>query len=257
MPTARAPTRRYVPKRTSPIGGPEKDKGVEMDGNKNSTRMLVGLAAAVTFSTAMAAVVGIVPRVDGATSVRTAQAGATELAWMDREAQVLQEATLSEVVTDTSTTVVPDSAPQPENAPPTSAVAALDVVETELAPPTSAPTVAEAPSAPAEAAAPARRVPSPAEVQEAIQGMERFVTFKSGLFGLLADVPTPTSAQVDELGALVCTALDEGQTVEQAKATGLAMAADNPWVTITPAGAEYVVKTAITLYCPGHAAKLG
>lgn len=232
-------------------------KGVDMDANTKSARILVGLAAAVTFSTAMAAVVGIVPRVDEATSVRTAQAGASGLAWTDREAQAVQDAVLSEVVSVTSTTVASDTVPQPVNAPTTSAIAAPALVAIPPAPPSSAPAVAEAPVTPTAAQAPARRVPSPADVQEAIRGMERFVTFKSGLFELLADVPTPTAAQVDELGAMVCTALDEGQSVEQAKATGLAMAADNPWVTITPAGAEYVVKTAITLYCPGHADKLG
>jgi hypothetical protein len=74
--------------------------------------------------------------------------------------------------------------------------------------------------------------------------MKPFVTFKSNVFGLFTEVPSPTAAQVNVLGHLVCTSLDEGQTIEQAKATGLAMAADNPWVTISPAGADYVVRTA-------------
>jgi hypothetical protein len=86
--------------------------------------------------------------------------------------------------------------------------------------------------------------------------MEKYVTFKSGLLGLLADVPTPTAEQVNELADKACTAFDEGQTLEQVKATGMAMAADNRWVTISPAGADYVATTAVTLYCPGHADKL-
>jgi hypothetical protein len=86
--------------------------------------------------------------------------------------------------------------------------------------------------------------------------MKRFVSFKSGLFGAFVDVPTPTVEQVNELADKACTAFDQGQTFEQVKATGLGMAADNPWVTISAAGSEYVVQTAVTLYCPGHADKL-
>ena len=224
-----------------------------MDRFRSAARVWVGVAAALTFSTALAAVVGIVPRIEGATTVRTVQAGANELAWTDREAEVVREAMPTEVVRDTPV-VVPAAAPEAVSAPTTSAVERPMVAEP--APPPAAPVAVVAPLPAAAPTAPARRIPTPAEVQEAIRGMEPYVSFKSGLFELLADVPRPTAAQVNELGDLVCTALDNGQTVEQAKATGLARAADNPWVTVSPAGADYVVRTAVRLYCPGHTDKL-
>ena len=226
-----------------------------MDGMRNAARMWVGVAAAVTFSTGLAAAAGIVPRIEDSTKVQAAQAGASASAWMDREAEVAQEAIPTEVVPDTAAIVVPAAPAEAISAPTTSAVE-RPVVE-KPAPPTSAPVAAVAPEPAVAPAPPARRIPSPAEVQEAIRGMEQFVSFKSGLFGIVAGAPTPTAAQVNELGDLVCTALDSGQTVEQAKATGLAMAADNPYVTISPAGADYVVRTAVRLYCPGHTDKLG
>lgn len=225
-----------------------------MDGIRSAAKVWVGVAAAVTFSTGLAAAAGIVPRIEGTATVQTAQAG-TSGAWMDREAEVVHEVIPTEVVPDAPAIVVPAAPPEVVSAPTTSVVVP-PVVETP-APPTSAPVAAVAPAPPVAPALPARRIPSPAEVQEAIRGMEQFVSYKSGLFGLVAGAPTPTAAQVDELGALVCTALDDGQTVEQAKATGMAMAADNPYVTISPAGADYVVRTAVRLYCPGHTDKLG
>jgi hypothetical protein len=190
---------------------------------------LVGAAAATTFCTAVASVIGIVPRFAEETSVRTSgTAVAAELAWMDREAEVVQELLPAEAAPTTTTTVVAVPATESTVAPPTTAVAPR-IVETAPEAPVPEPVAAEVvPVVEPVAALPARRVPSPAEVQQAIRGMEQFVTFKSGLFGLIAEVPTPTVAQVNELGDKVCTAFDEGQTVEQVKASGMAMAADNP-----------------------------
>lgn len=227
--------------------------------NPKQASILVGAAAATTFCTAVASVIGIVPRFAEETSVRTrGTAVAAELAWMDREAEVVQELLPAEAAptTTTTTTVVAVPATETTVAPLTTAVAPR-IVETAPEAPVPEPVAAEVvPAVEPVAALPARRVPSPAEVQQAIRGMEQFVTFKSGLFGLIAEVPTPTVAQVNELGDKVCTAFDEGQTVEQVKASGMAMAADNPWVKISGAGADYVVKTAVTLYCPGYADKL-
>jgi hypothetical protein len=228
-----------------------------MVGTVKQATLLVGAAAATTFCTAVASVMGVVPRAGEPAGVRSAGADvATELAWMDREPEVLSDVAPLEVV-PTEASVVPVATTQTTVAPPTTTTALPVVVEPALAAPAPEPLVAEpAPVAMSTPALPPRRVPSPAEVQQAIRGMERFVKFKSGLLGLLADVPSPTVEQVNELGGKVCTAFDEGQTFEQVKTAGLAMATDNPWVTISPAGAQYVVETAVALYCPGHGDKL-
>ncbi|MGI8759278.1 MAG: DUF732 domain-containing protein [Acidimicrobiales bacterium] len=67
----------------------------------------------------------------------------------------------------------------------------------------------------------------------------------------------PTHAQVNDLGNQICTAFDQGQTVEQVKATGLEMVSKVPLTTVRPGADDYVVRTAVALYCPGHASKLG
>lgn len=231
-----------------------------MVGTVKQATLLVGAATATTFCTAVASVMGIVPRASEPAGVRSTGADdATELAWMGREPEDLSDLAPLEVVL-TEVPVAPVATTQTPVAPPTTATttAALPaVVEPVPAAPAPEPLVAEPePVAMSTPALPPRRVPSPAEVQQAIRGMERFVKFKSGLFGLLADVPSPTVRQVNELGSKVCTAFDEAQTLEQVKSAGLAMAADNPWVTISPAGAQYVVETSVALYCPGHGGSL-
>lgn len=229
-----------------------------MAGTLEQTRKLLGAVAATTCCIAVGAVVGVVPRVGGDAKVSIA-AVAPEQAAMDRAAQ-LGGAPSEAPPTPVETAAQPAPSATTVAAPSTTAPDRAPAARPAPAPPTTERAVAEAPPAPPAvavgAATPARRVPSPAEVQAAIRGMAPYVTFKSGLLGLVAKAPTPTAAQVNELGDLVCTALDEGQTVEQAKVTGLQMAADNPWVTISSAGADYVIRTAITLYCPGHADKL-
>lgn len=228
-----------------------------MVGKLKQAGMLVGVAAATTFCTALAAVAGVVPRVGETTSVRTA---AAELAELGRAPETAPQIAPPEMVPTPVTTVVvaPVTTTAPTVAPSTTIAPPVTVAAPQPVPDTAAPAVVEtAPDTESVAGPPARRVPSPAEVQQAIRDMEKYVTFKSGLFGLFTDVPTPTAEQVDELADKACTAFDEGQTLQQVKATGLAMAADNPWVTISSAGADYVARTAVALYCPGHADKLG
>jgi hypothetical protein len=113
---------------------------------------------------------------------------------------------------------------------------------TTVAPAAAAPAAA-APAAPAKVA---RRVPSAAEVNQAIAAMPQYV---STIF-------TPTPAQVAQLGDQVCTAFDQGQTFAQVKATGLSMVTQLPLTTVKPGGADGVVKTIVALYCPGYASKL-
>ncbi|HTJ73982.1 MAG TPA: hypothetical protein VL337_01330 [Acidimicrobiales bacterium] len=156
------------------------------------------------------------------------------------------------------TAAAPTTTAAPTTAPPTTAVktttpttkAVKTTATTKVPATTAAPAPAAAAAAPAAApAAPAtvaRRVPSAAEVSQAIATLPQYV---STIF-------TPTPAQVAQLGDQVCTAFDQGQTFAQVKATGLSMITQVPLTTVKPGGADWVVKTIVNLYCPGYASKL-
>jgi len=92
----------------------------------------------------------------------------------------------------------------------------------------------------------ARRVPSAAEVQQAIATLPQYVR----------SLLSPSPAQVAQLGDKVCGMFDSGQSFAQVKATGLQMVTQVPLTTVLPGGADWVVRTVVTLYCPGHLSKL-
>lgn len=135
--------------------------------------------------------------------------------------------------------------PRP-TAPPTTKAPARAPKAVPAAPPAPT-TAAPAPAAPAAPVKVARRTPSAAEVQGAIAELKRQV---GGVLLLVS----PTPAQIDQAGDQVCTAFDNGQTFAQVKATGLSMIPAS--VTVSPATAEWAVRQAVAMYCPGHAGKL-
>ncbi|MEA2827174.1 MAG: hypothetical protein QOG43_1613 [Actinomycetota bacterium] len=92
----------------------------------------------------------------------------------------------------------------------------------------------------------ARTVPTAAQVQSAIAGISSMVQLP--LFFQI------TPANVAQVGNQVCTSFDQGQTFTQVKATGLSMV--SAYVAVTPAAADYAVRTAVALYCPAYASKL-
>ena len=102
-------------------------------------------------------------------------------------------------------------------------------------------------AAPAAPARVARRTPTPAEVQAAITELK-------GRVGGLLMLVSPTPAQIDQVGDQVCTAFDNGQSFAEVRATGLSMIP--PSVTVSPSTADWAVRHAVALYCPGHANKL-
>ncbi|MBW3646059.1 MAG: hypothetical protein KY441_11220 [Actinobacteria bacterium] len=67
----------------------------------------------------------------------------------------------------------------------------------------------------------------------------------------------PTHAQVAELGDKICTAFDEGQSAAQVKATGAQLVKKVPFATLLRGGDDYILRTGVALYCPGHAPRLG
>ncbi|MBW3643405.1 MAG: DUF732 domain-containing protein, partial [Actinobacteria bacterium] len=92
-----------------------------------------------------------------------------------------------------------------------------------------------------------RRVPSSTEVDQALEGLRPYVR----------SIFSPGPAQVAEAGDKICTALDEGQTIDEVKAAGLELVEKVPFTTVRAGAGDDVVRTAVTLYCPGHASKLG
>ncbi len=150
------------------------------------------------------------------------------------------------------------AAAQPEVSPPATAAptTAIAKPKTTIPPTTKAPartapatTAVTAPptTVPVTVAKVARRTPSAAEVQTVIAELKRQV---GGLLLLIS----PTPAQIAQAGDQACTAFDNGQTFAQVKVTGLSMIPTS--VTVTPATADWAVRQAVTLYCPGHASKL-
>jgi hypothetical protein len=146
------------------------------------------------------------------------------------------------------------AAPVAATVPPATVAAAAIVKKT---PTTKAPQVAAEVEAPVAAPAPtvppvtvpalaARTVPSSAQVQSAIQGI-------TGLVQLPLFVQI-TPANVADVGNRVCTAFDQGQSFDQVKSTGLSMV--SAYVPVSDAAADYAVRQAVQLYCPGYASKL-
>lgn len=91
-----------------------------------------------------------------------------------------------------------------------------------------------------------RTVPSAAQVQSAIAGISSMVQLPF-FFSI-------TPANVAQVGDQVCTAFDQGQSFAQVKSTGLSMV--SAYVTVSPAAADYAVRTAVSMYCPAYASKL-
>jgi hypothetical protein len=123
--------------------------------------------------------------------------------------------------------------------------AAAKVVEAP-APEVAAPAPPPPPPPPPVPVFAARTVPSAGQVQAVITGIK-------GLIPMLALV-TVSPAQVADIGNQVCTAFDQGQSLAQVKAAGLAQVP--AFVTVSPAAATYVVNNAVALYCPAYASKL-
>ena len=102
------------------------------------------------------------------------------------------------------------------------------------------------PVAPVLAAVP-RRTPSSTEVKETIAEL------RSRVGGVLRFV-SPTATQLHQAGDQVCTGFDNGSTFEQVVSSGLSSIPSS--VKVSPENADWAVRKLVTLYCPGHAAKL-
>lgn len=208
---------------------------------------VLAAAAGCTFSLAMGVSVGAVPGPGDDAKLPAASAPALAI----RPSIVSQASIAAQVVVPTTATTL--AAPLPTVATTTAPRVAIPPTTRPPRPTTTAPAAAD--PAPTALAAPApvalvsvaRRTPSSAEVQEAISGLVKQV---GGLLRLVR----PTPAQIAQAGDKVCTGFDSGQTFAQVKATGLSMVPSS--VTVSPATADWAVRTAVSMYCPDHASKL-
>jgi hypothetical protein len=92
-----------------------------------------------------------------------------------------------------------------------------------------------------------RTTPSSSAVSNAIAGLRQYVNSPF----------TPTAKQVAQFGNDVCTAFDQGHTYSSVIGEVQQKVQQIPFTSLKSGGADYVVKTAVSLYCPGYKSKLG
>jgi hypothetical protein len=224
-----------------------------LENTSRNLKILAG-AAGVNLVLALAVTTGAVPR-PGDNAVRAAAVS---------EVQDVAAPAARQPGDGAPVTQAPASAATPAAAAPAAPTTTIAKPKTTTVPPTTkapsttrttqAPAVATpvtaAPTPAVAAAAPVkvpRRTPSAAEVQSVITQLKQRV---GGLLLLVS----PTPAQIDQAGDQVCTAFDNGQSFAQVKATGLSMIPAS--VTVSADTVDWAVRTAVALYCPGHANKL-
>ena len=221
-----------------------------MNNTSRNRKLLAGLVG-VNLALALAVSAGAVPMPGDKGEVRAASVSdVEELAPPARQpgdaARELAQAAPpapAPVVAEAVPTPAPTTVPKPKTTAPPTTKAPVAKVAAATAAPTAAPAAA-APAAPVKVA---RRTPSAAEVQTAINELKRQV---GGMLLLVS----PTPAQLAQAGDQVCTAFDNGQSFAQVKATGLSMAP--PSVTVPPATVDWAVRKGVALDCPGYASKL-
>lgn len=149
------------------------------------------------------------------------------------------------VATTATSTPAPARPTAAVNTPaPRSATRAATTPTVRVTPTTTAPRPAA--SSPA-ATTVARTQPSTAAVDQAIVGLQSYVHSPI----------SPTVAEVATLGNDVCSAFDQGSTSAQVQAAVAQKLAGIPFTTVLPGASYYVVSTAVSLYCPGYASKVG
>ena len=226
--------------------------------NTSRARRALGAATGSTLSLGLAVVVGLIPQPGGvATSVRAAAVAPVAVAppdaGEDAHATVFDTLPPAPPTTALPLPVVPVPATEaPSTAPPPASPASVPAVPApEVATPEAVtadpdPVPSSDPAEPTEPAPVPRRQPSEAEVDAALEGLRPFVR----------SIFSPGPSHVADAGDRVCTAFDEGQSIEEVKAAGVAMVEKVPFTSVRPGADDYVVRTAVALYCPGHAPKL-
>ena len=219
--------------------------------NTSLTRRVLGGVVGVNLALALAVSAGAVPRpgddVHTAATSHVEELAAPAPRQAGDNAAPVAPAVEAPAPAPTPTTAAPATtvAKPKVTAPPTTKTPRVAAAPAAAAP---APAVTAAPVAPVVAAVTkvARRVPTAAEVQGVITRIK-------GDIPILSYVSI-APAQIDQAGDQVCTAFDNGQTFAQIKATGLSMIPAS--IKVPTATADYAVRQAVAMYCPGHANKL-
>ncbi len=245
--------------------GLRRQRGTDMVANTRRSRSALGAVAALTLTLGLGAVAGVVPRAGDATTVHVA----------DARSFTIDENLAQPAETVAPPPTIPMTVPA-TTAPPRrrlrghwgqrSLSGELEAPPAPATPPAPEPPVeprqpAEPPPevvvhiAPVPAPPPApttvpRRQPTSAEIDQAIAGLRPYVRSLLPI--------NPTHAQVAELGDKICTAFDEGQTTAPpaqpgVKATGAQLVKKVPFATLLQGGDDYILRTGVALYCPGHA----
>lgn len=229
-----------------------------MGGNAQHLRTSIASAICLTLGMALAVALGAVPRVVG-TTAGAAHHVVSPTAVVHKAAHIRQSALITPAV------VAPEvKSGTPKTVPADNISAPATTVPVTTAPATTVP-VAKQPVAhlkapvhhkkkhhkkkhhkPAPPKKAARVTPSASAVADAVHGLGQYVH----------TILTPTAAQVAQFGDQVCTAFDQNQTLAQIESVILAKVKQLPFTTVSSGAADYVVKTAVHLYCPGYASKL-
>ena len=216
--------------------------------NSNLIVKVLGAVVGVNLTLALAVSAGAVPHPGADNHVKAASVEVEELAAPARQpgditaAAVVETPAVTPATTPTAAAPATTVAKPRTTTPPTTKAPVAKAAPTTAAPAVAAP-AAPAPVAPANVA---RRVPTAAEIQGVVARLKKDIP-------ILAFVAV-SPAQIDQAGDQVCTAFDGGQTFAQVKATGLSLIPASITVPVTTA--DWAVRQAVALYCPGHANKL-
>lgn len=106
--------------------------------------------------------------------------------------------------------------------------------------------VAESVPSPATAGVAARTSPTPEQVADVITQIKQRIVMSF----------EPSEIHVRAFGDAACTAFDENRTAAEARTMVMQAASQLPSVTISTEDADFAVRTAVTLFCPGYSDRL-
>lgn len=91
-----------------------------------------------------------------------------------------------------------------------------------------------------------RPAPRTGPTKAALQGAIRELDARTNYF-------RPTEKQIREFSGEVCTAFDQGYSYAEVKSGVLDSATRTPYLGVSSADADYSLRSAVQLFCPGYA----
>jgi len=209
--------------------------------------LLVGGAIGLNLVLGAGVAMGVVPRAvnaENAASVRRAVETAV--------AQEAAPATTAEVPVEAP------AAPVETTAPPTTAAPATTAAPKPTTPPTTAAPVVTAPpttAAPAPVPTPPPTVPQPTTAPRLNPSDAEVLAAMQQLKSQIPLLPV-NAAYGRQFGDAVCSAFDQGNDFAQVKNMVMQAVSQIPLIRISPANADFAVRTAVALFCPAYSSKL-